>query len=111
MQNVAVMLARACEYSKAIEAAANIQSPFYQALALADIGVLQARDGWTLDKHALTILDSLSACTSLGSIVGVAVGADYATGQRIQFNLICPDRMARECSTFQDCSSAGRGTL
>lgn len=59
MENIAVTLAEAGEYTKAVEVAAAIHSTFHQALALANIGVIQAKVGWVPDECTMTILNGL----------------------------------------------------
>jgi len=56
---LAVTLAQAGKFSKAIEVIAEIKGSFYRASALADIGVLQARAGWTPDAQARSILNRM----------------------------------------------------
>ena len=59
MKNIAVALAETGEYTKAIETTAEIKSTFHQALALANIGVVQAKVGWVPDEHTMKILNGM----------------------------------------------------
>lgn len=59
LQNIAVTLAETGEYIKAIEAAAENKSTFHQVLALAELGVVQAKVGWVPDEHAMKILNGM----------------------------------------------------
>lgn len=61
MQNIAVALAETGEYTKAVEAAAENQSTFHRVLALAEIGVVQAKVGWVPDEHAMKILNGITS--------------------------------------------------
>ncbi|HEU4507632.1 MAG TPA: hypothetical protein VFR78_05300 [Pyrinomonadaceae bacterium] len=57
MGKMAVALAEAGEYTKAIEVVAEIKSKFHQTLALAEIGVVQVKVGWVPDAHTMKILN------------------------------------------------------
>ena len=59
MENIAVALAETGEYTKAIETTAEIKSTFHQALALANIGVVQSKVGWVPDGHTMKILNGM----------------------------------------------------
>lgn len=59
MEKIAVTLAEAGEYTKAIEVVAEIKSKFHQTLALAHIGVVQVKVGWIPDEHTTKILNGM----------------------------------------------------